>query len=166
MVDSSRQVLSAASPFLVLVVTPRTTEISPAALSRGVTPPRTSRSISLSLYWTFSPLRPRSTAPPRGTAGSFSPAMAPATAAAARPLPLGSAGATSTIRSALSPSARVTSWLTVSVSPPAATPMRSRRAAEAAFTLSRRACCTARVVESHTTTATSSTASSAAKAAA
>ena len=49
MVLSSRQVVSAAPPVVVRVVMPRTGEITPAWLSRGVTPPRTSRSMSLSL---------------------------------------------------------------------------------------------------------------------
>ena len=49
MVVSSRQVVSAAPPVVVRVVMPRTGEITPAWLSRGVTPPRTSRSMSLSL---------------------------------------------------------------------------------------------------------------------
>ena len=49
MVVSSRQVASAAPPVVVLVVIPRTGVTVPARLSRGSTPPRTSRSISLSL---------------------------------------------------------------------------------------------------------------------
>ena len=82
MVVRSRQVASAASPVVVRVVTPRTTPMVPAKLSTGVTPPKISRSISPSLYRPLSPYSPVSTAPPRGTAGSLSPAMAPATAAA------------------------------------------------------------------------------------
>ena len=49
MVVSSRQVLSAAPPVVVRVVIPRTGEITPPTLSRGVTPPRTRRSMSLSV---------------------------------------------------------------------------------------------------------------------
>lgn len=48
---------------------PRTTQISPPTLSRGVTPPRTRASISLSSYRAVSPDRPDSTAPLRGMAG-------------------------------------------------------------------------------------------------
>ena len=46
---SSRQVLSAASAVVVRLVMPRTTLTIPALLSSGVTPPRTSRSICVSL---------------------------------------------------------------------------------------------------------------------
>ncbi|MEI3362503.1 MAG: hypothetical protein V8R75_07995 [Oscillospiraceae bacterium] len=49
MVVSSRQVLSAAPPVVVRVVIPRTGETTPPTLSRGVTPPRTRRSMSLSV---------------------------------------------------------------------------------------------------------------------
>ena len=106
MVVSSRQVASAASPVLVRVVTPRTTLTTPAACSTGVTPPRTRVSISVSPYRASSPSTPFSSAPPRGMAGSLSPAMAPATAAATAAPPPSPTGAVSTTRSLLSPSAR------------------------------------------------------------
>ena len=86
--------------------------------------------------------------------------MAPATAAAARAPVRGvpswstAAGATSTTRSELSCPARAVSSSTLSPAPPATTAMRSIRAAEAASTLSRRACCTEASVLSHTTTPT------------
>ena len=49
MVVSSRHVASAAPPVFVRVVMPRTGDTTPATHSRGVTPPRTSRSMSLSV---------------------------------------------------------------------------------------------------------------------
>ena len=73
-------------------------------------------------------------------------------------------GAATTIRSELSPWARVTRALTVSSLAPHTTPMRSFRASEAALMLSRMACWTVSVSESHTMICTSSTASRAAKA--
>ena len=48
MVDSSLQVVSAVPSVVVRVVTPRTTEVTPPVRSAGVTPPRMSRSRSLS----------------------------------------------------------------------------------------------------------------------
>ena len=78
MADRSLQAGSGAPPEVVRVVTPRTTLTTPPRLSTGVTPPKISRSMSLSSSRADSPLSPDSSAPPRGTAGSFSPAMAPA----------------------------------------------------------------------------------------
>ncbi len=77
MVVSSRQVVSAAPPVVVRVVMPRTGEITPAVLSRGVTPPRTSRSMSLSVYAVLRPPSPRISAPLSGTAGSRPEAIDP-----------------------------------------------------------------------------------------
>ena len=82
MVVSSRQVGSVTPSVLVRVVTPRMTEHLPPTSSTGVTPPRTMVSMSLSPRVMARLPMPRSTAPPRGTAGSLSPQMAPATAAA------------------------------------------------------------------------------------
>ena len=97
--------------------------------------------------------------------------MAPARAAAhsAPPWPAPAAftlpGATSTTRSWFKSSARSTRLVTLSPAAPATTAMRSFRAAEQSSTMARKACCTVRVVESHTTTATSSRAAAVAKAA-
>ena len=165
MVVSSRQVASAAWPVLVRVVTPLTTEMTPPTSSTGVTPPRMSTSISLSPYRAVRPLSPRSSAPPRGTAGSVSPAMAPATAAARVPAPSEAAGPTSTMRSALRTPARAASWVAFSEEGPSTTAMRSRRSWEAVSTLCRRAWCTVASVLSQVITAMSSSCSSSAKAA-
>ena len=160
MVVSSRQVVSGDSPVVVRVVMPRTTETTPATLSRGVTPPRTSRSMSLSLYCWERPCRPVSSAPLKGRAGSLWAAMAPATAAAAvRPdsaVPSSSVppGATKTTRSLFRAAALEMRLVTVSLAAPPTTAIRSRRAADAAATLSRRSCWSVWVVLSHTTTLT------------
>ena len=167
MVVSSRQVASAAPPVVVRVVTPRITEHRPPTSSTGVTPPRMRVSMSFSPKEELRAPTPRSTAPPRGTAGSLSAQMAPATAAATWPPgPSAGAGAASTTRSLLRPAARVTSWAAVSPEALPTTAMRSRRIWEASSTLARRACWTARSVLSHTTTSTSSCSASRAKAAA
>ena len=164
MVVSSRQEESAAPPVVVLVVTPRTTLMDPPALSTGVTPPRISWSNSLSSYRWDRPDRPKSSAPPRGRAGSVSPAMAPATAAAtdsseaASPSSSTPPGATSTTRSQFRASARSIRSATLSAAAPATTAMRSRRFSEAWITLSRSLPCTVSSVLSQMTTATSSTA--------
>ena len=165
MVESSRHVPSAAPPEVVRVVTPRTTLITPPLSSTAVTPPRISRSRSLSLYRLASPASPASSAPPRGTAGSLSPAMAPATAAAtaspsaAPPDWSTPPGATSTTRSQFSPAARWISSSTLSSAPPASTASRSRRASEACTTLSRSFFCTSASVLSHSTAVMFSSAS-------
>ena len=170
MVDRSRQVASAVPPVVVRVVTPRTTLTCPPTLSTGVTPPRISRSRSPSPSRADTPFSPVSTAPPRGTAGSLSPAMAPATAAARvspdRAVPKLSTppGATSTTRSLFRPLARSTRLATLSSLAPATTASRSRRASEAAATLSRRSACTSSSVLSQITRAMSSVSASRSKA--
>ena len=155
MVVSSRQVVSAAPPVVVRVVIPRTGDTVPAVLSRGVTPPRTSRSMSLSVYAVPRPPSPRISAPLSGTPGSRPEAMTPARAAAANtpgsvfpPLSRAS-GPTSTIRSLFSAAAWVTSSAADSPSPPT-TAIRSIRAAEASSTAVRSACCTVSSALSHT----------------
>lgn len=168
MVVSSRQVASAASPVLVRVVTPRITEHTPPTSSTGVTPPWRRVSTSLSLYRVAKLPIPWRAAPPKGRAGSASPQMAPARAAATRAPPSWavSPGATSTTRSLLRLAARVVSWVTVSPAPPGTTAMRSFRSWAADAAWSRRACCTVRVSLSQTTTFRFSSWASRAKAAA
>ena len=152
------------------MVTPRITLTTPPRLSRGVTPPNTSRSTSLSSSRVDSPLSPDSSAPPRGTAGSLSPAMAPATAAASVspeadfPSPSTAPGATNTTRSWFSSLALAISSVTLSPAAPAATHSRSRRRSEASITLERISFCTARSALPQMTAATFSTPASRAKA--
>ena len=170
-VVSSRQVASWTPPVVVRVVMPRMGETAPATASRGVTPPWTSRSTSLSPYCSATPDRPGRAVPLRGTAGSLTAAIAAATAAAANipgsffPEASATSGPTSTIRSLLSSLARAFSSAAEALLMPT-TASRSRRAEEAASTLSRSACCTVRSPLSQTTTCTSSTPCRAAKAAA
>ena len=157
--DRSRHAESDAPAVVVRVVTPRITLITPPELSTGVTPPKISWSTSLSSSRTDSPFRPSSSAPPSGTAGSLSPAMAPATAAARgrpeieAPPPSTAPGATSTTRSWFSSLARSMRPSTLSSRSPASTHRRSRRRLAASATLSRSFFCTARSVLSHSTRA-------------
>ena len=144
MVLSSRHVASLTSPVFVRVVMPRMGERTPPRLSRGVTPPRTRLSISLSVRLTAAPPRPRRLTPFTGRAGSRSAASRPARAAApstaAWRLPPSSSasGPTSTMRSLFRAAAWVSRALTVSPLPPTMA-IRSLRFSDAVSTWLRRA---------------------------
>ena len=168
-VVSSRHVVSAAPPLEVFVVIPRTGEETPPTVSIGVTPPRTSWSISLSLSLLSAAPKSVSSAPLIGTDGSVFPAITAATAAAANtalivpPSSDAISGPTSTTRSLLTAFARFTICATVSSEPPM-TAMRSRLAAEASSAAVLRSRCTLCAALSHTITPTSSSSESAANA--